>query len=393
MKDILFISFIFALGGFWVWSRVRRQSLGSGFIIFYSILWIYHFAFGFYFNHFIDEFGGDSIGYWQQTADTSRVGDTWMAYFGMGNFFMQWLNYLPYQILGISFMTGTLVYNLISFLGISLIFEKSLSLFRSSSSLDSSLLYLVIPLFLPGLHFWTAGVSKEAILILCFGLVFYFIDVEKKQSLFYLALAVGIAFLVRPIAGLILALPVLYSLITHVANKTWQRVGVVFLAGTVCVFGGLHLKKITHISGWSWDALQKFSNSQFEFLDGFQAGSWVDMQSMSYLKRYWTILFEPLPWAAWDFHSLVFSFENLVLLLGLAMGLFLMIKFRLSIPVSLVQMLFSVIIMYMVFTFTLNNFGIIYRMKSIGLPFLYIYSAWLICTGMIQANTKKSKHT
>lgn len=380
-----------ALG--WIGTVSKTWKLGKAEKLVLIILWLYHLAFSVYFHSYIMDSGGDSIRYWNITADLSQGANTWMEHFGFSTFFIQWLNYLPAKILGIDFFTGNLIYCLLSYLGISLV---ALRIWDYSEKLSFSKwekFVLIIPLFFPNLHFWTAGVGKEAVLWLGITLVFFSLGSLNKNWVLAL-LGVLICTLVRPVYGLLLLLPFVNKPFRSKKIPLWGKVILGSLIGLAGYFVLEKVIRMSHLSDFSLEALEQYRKGQYEFLSRYGAGSELPMESYSWAERLCSVLFRPFWGEVWDLNSLVLAFENSISLLLI---LLLVISIRYAtgaqargeiypilwkgkeiFPSELVW--FSIVSIGMMFIIAVsaNNMGLMVRLKSVWMPFLQMTGLWMI---------------
>lgn len=369
ITHILFLAFIFFYREkLWKDKRIAWQSLG---------LWIYHLFFTIFFFQYIQDEGGDAIRYWAITADTSQYANSWMGHFGFSTFFIQWINYLPSKILGLSFFSGNVFYGFLSFWAF-FYFLKIIAYYfpiEKKGHWTNWLPFLI--LWFPGIHFWTAGVGKETFVILgSAGLWWYSLNLPKRWvelGLFWILLL-----LVKPLVGLLFIFPLGWIVWTQL-DWTWLRkLSILVFLLLSCIYPLSWLLQYSHLDSISISELTEFSRSQFEFLESFGANSQIPMLEYNFFEKVITIWFRPFIWESWNFYSFLFSLENsLILFLTLCAG-FVFFQGQNQKLRTVAPYLAIFIGMSLVFSFTLNNFGLIYRMKSVWLPFLYISLVWLI---------------
>ncbi|MCE7055574.1 hypothetical protein LZF95_12875 [Algoriphagus sp. AGSA1] len=419
LKVVDFLVLIFCnlpLVYFLVWLR-KSKGIDQGEQILVTLLWLVHLGFSFFYASYILHNGGDSLRFWQLTADTSQHAQNWMGYFGINTFFIQWLNYIPSKLLGFSYWSGTFVYSTFSFMGVVLLFLsfRFLILERIGMLAFPKLLYL--PLFLPGLHFWTAGVSKENLLFLGLSMLFYSLTMPGTTMILGL---IGwiICLFVRPVVG-IFFIPVLVWLLLPVLKKSLSKSVILIVILVILFFQAINQFLLyLHLESFSQDSFKAFSTNQLYYLNSFNASTAIPMVEMNSMERLFAVIFRPLLWESWDFYSVIIAIENTWLMLITLLALFLysyrvyrvliiyFSKFsparrrggmggtRLQIipwyvvlrntpfPIPFSAKYYSIIAvgMFLLFTFTLNNFGLFYRMKSIWMPFLQFSILWLICS-------------
>ncbi len=352
---------------------------------FWSVtIFIYHIIFVVVYYFFVSIHGGDAQAYWELSIINYRPAEAWMDYFEYGNFFMQWLNYVPSKVLGIPYFVGNLFYGLLGGLGFVMLFRLGLRHWgwdKASPLLNS----WVLLLFLPNLHFWTAGVGKETLLWI--GMIGCFWGLCLFSRYGYLwALGIFISFMVRPINGLLLLIiSFVWILFTIRELKHKLALGAVFLGlGLIAV---KTLLRQTHIPFPSPENLSAFFASQQEFLQGFNAGSYIPMQGLSFPERLFAVMFRPLMWEVSGFWQWAAAIENTFFLLLMATALLFWLRrpFWPPFPPFLIAGMVLGWVFICIYAFSLNNLGIFMRMKSIFALFFY-WGAWQILKEKVLLN-------
>lgn len=348
--------------------------------IWLQVLWIYHLAFAFVFHYYILQNGGDAMRYWALEAEAVANPGHWMGYWGQRTHFVQWLNYIPSRVLGLEIMVGNVLYATVSFFGIRGLYLLSLKYFQKPTKIWFLPVMTGI-FFLPNLHFWTAGVGKEALLFL--GLFWALKGFESATAHWKLALlGILLSFWVRPVNGVILGLMFwVYCL----CQKEIPMRSKVYIAGTgfVVGFAGLYrLIQYLHLESLSWEGFVAFSQGQMAFLSGFAADSEIPMESYSWIGKIWALYFRPFWGEVRDIWDLVVVMENSIALALIFLGIVGLVKVIQTGTVKYIPAIYwaglvFTLLMGLVFSYTLNNLGIIVRMKSIYMVFCYLY--WWNC--------------
>ncbi|WP_143961587.1 hypothetical protein [Litoribacter populi] len=330
----------------------------------------YHLLFTFAFTYFILLQGGDAIAYWELSTNVMEApSERWMDYFGLSTRFVQWLNFWPHQW-GWSFLGLNLIYGLLGYLGIQLIY---LSLFKRTSQEDKTENIIQksgwLVLFLPNMHFWTAGITKEALTILGLGWVFYGLRYWKSAG-WQLPLAIGFLFLARPHIGFLMAgLSFLFFLLEPSLDRRWKLgIGGVGVLGLVLLYPMLTAYLV--IDDFSWDSLKALMDYQLDFLHGEGVGSMVDMQHYNLLQRLGTYLFRPLFFDAYNLQTYLASLENLVYV---GLSVYGLSRIRGTKLTNIPLLYWIVLLFFLITTFlfanSLSNLGIMMRMKSFCVVF------------------------
>ncbi|GAB3219765.1 hypothetical protein J0A67_04955 [Algoriphagus aestuariicola] len=335
---------------------------------------------GLYFYNYISRHGGDSLFYWQLPSYFDSDLPTWISAYRYGDHFLQSLN-SPWVWGGVGYMGGTFLYNFLSMLGIGLIYEKVYDSF-GGSEVPGWLLALcaLLVCLSPGLHFWTGGVSKESLLVLALALVFRYFEAVDAKSLLLVFLGFFLALHTRLVVGIILAIPCFLPVFSCTSVSRRLRLIVSGIAGLMLLQGFIFLRfALFGEDDVSIGAIREVSEQQLEFLGGFGAASQIDFSGMGFFGRLSTILFRPFPWETADIHSLVYSLENTFLVFVLVAGGIVLVLLESRPPRTALAFFAISLAMVIIYTFTLNNYGIVYRMKSIFSPFLSLPFIWAIC--------------
>lgn len=332
-------------------------------------LFLYHLIFSLFFYGYIIENGGDALGYWTLQADTSQEAQSWMQYFGLNTFFIQWLNYIPSKILGITFWLGNLLYGLMTAFAWVVFYQY---VKKMDTNLPSWA--LKITFLMPNMHFWTAGVTKESLIWLFLVLFFVHMKMEKK-NLFLLGLGLVGMFLIRPLyASFLLVLTIVWGLI----NSTYPKKYTYGAIAILLVFLGLVLWQnllATHLTDFNLSSLQAYIDFQMRFLGDFQASSYVPMENYSFPFALFTFLFRPFPWEGEGIFFIFAGIENILALALVVSAIFLAIWKRYRRQESF--LVYGMVFMFLLGitgSLVLNNFGIILRYKSVAMIFLYLWA-------------------
>ena len=385
------------MNGILDWAMVAGSALGAGaWIVYrakahtdplfgwlYLTLYLIHLVMGIYFFDYITRNGGDSISYWQLPGYSEQGFAGWIAYYEYGSSFVQTVN-APFVWAGVGYLGGTALYNLLSFVGIGLIYEKTNKLMsqnRGGSSLH--LLFSLLVCLSPGLHFWTGGISKESLLIVALGLVYWYSDRTDPKSLLLAFLGFFLALQSRVVVGLVLAIPFLILVLANRETSRRLRLAICGLTGLMLMQGLVFLQRaLFGEDEINLQTIGEVSEQQLGFLEGFGANSQINVTGMGFFERLSAILLRPFPWEAVDSHSLVYSLENAFLILVIFLGGYYLLKDKRMIPLLLLAFFATSLMMIVIYAFTLNNYGIVYRMKSIFLPFLSLPFIWATCIGI-----------
>lgn len=374
---MLFIGFLLGLFVFInkKWAIYRGYSVEQTRWLF--ALWIYHIVICLVFYRYLLFHGGDSWNYWHILSANEAGINSWSDLLGTGTSFMYWVNYPFSQIAGLGYLSGTVLYASVSFLGFLLAFDLillSFSTFREK--------YAVVPaiciLFLPNVHFWTAGVGKEA--LLWPGLLLVLVGVNQFPGrMILLFMGLLLTLMVRPLQGLVLVIAVLAVIPFHQFLYPYRKKVIPLSILFIISIFAYRFVQGSLIYGFNLNWIGDLLDWQNQYLASFGATSFINMREYNWLEKVAALFFRPYLWEVRDFWTFAAAVEN-AFTLGffiLASGCFFLLPKPFKLPVYLWVALGYGLLLALLFALTLNNLGIIMRMKSIYLPFFSLISLYL----------------
>jgi hypothetical protein len=344
-----------------------------------NYLLFYHVFFSMFFTWYILNFGGDSQGYWrfgmQQVLVSGEI--TWFSYFGDGTTFILWLCYIPSQLMGLSYLTGNILFGFLGFIGIRYLFVLVATLFPANHSIMNVPLFPTVFYFL-NLHFWTAGVGKDAI---CFwGIAWFLFAIQNyRQRWWQAAIAVFFVYMARPHMGQALVsgagLAILFG--------SEVKIGYKIALGSLAVVGAFFLLPSTlealRLEDLSIESMESLADSKVGNLSSTHVGSRIDLTSYPWPLKLFTYMFRPLFVDAHNFVAFFSSFEN-ALYLWLSFFIF-----RNWTPEAIREMplfikagMITFIPVTLAFMNSLSNLGIVMRMKNMTMIYFLLFCFFLI---------------
>lgn len=335
-------------------------------------LLFYHFIFGAYYCFFVQ---GDASGYWKTAKMLTP--DEFQMYFSeqKGTYFLFALNYFPANVLGLSYFTGTMLYSLLGFIGLTCFYVAAVKLVPYNSKFNN---YTLFPLlfFMPNLHFWSCAVGKDTLLFFCIGLFVYGImDIFKRFPL--LILSLGLSYFVRP--HITLFLVVSFGLAYVMSSKVSKGQRLIFSIvligiGVVILPSVMEFAKIEEATV---DSFEQFSETKADLLSRGSSGSRIDISTYPFPLKVFTFLFRPLFFDINGIPAVMASFENLFLLL-ITINIFRNqpVQTFKAAPFVIKGLVLFLIIGTLAFSQSLGNLGIMIRMRNMFLPGLLIFILW-----------------
>ena len=246
--------------------------------------------------------------------------------------------------------------------------------------------YAILIFFLPSLLFWTADISKETIMTLGLGLAAYGaarVLMRTKGGFKLLVIGVAIGIILRPNEVVLFLGGLAVAMLFRSTDVKRRLRGVRKLLTFVTVAGGFVLalvlyEKIFHQSGSVSSILQQIhtNNSSTKALTFGSSNVAFSSNPLYYPRDIYTVMFDPLPITAHGKGELLAGLENtviVVIILYSLRQLRCVVRASKLRPYVLLCGIYSVLFMY---TFAaLGNLGLIYRERTLLLPFLLVLLA------------------
>jgi hypothetical protein len=284
---------------------------------------------------------------------------------------------IVFAIVGINQLASFLVFSWLAFLG-TILFFRAFSLTFAGADQRR---YAYLLFFFPSMIFWTADVSKEAIMMVSLGLLAYGaakVLAHRRGGVSLAVVGAVIGFFIRPnelllvVAGFTVAM-----LVSQTGSRERTSGGRRLLS--FIFFGGLLILSLyltvhyLHGSGGTLSLNQVQANN---VSNGGSGGVPYSTSLLTYPRDVYTLLFDPLPFTFHGSGELVASIENTVLLvLVLASFRQLRVLPRAVFARAYVMMcvVYSAAFIY---TFAaLGNLGLITRERAVLFPFLLVLVA------------------
>lgn len=284
----------------------------------------------------------------------------------LGSQFMSVIVY-PFAKLGFSFFSISLIFSTLSLHT----FYKYLNyLLKKHDIVNSKNLVFILILFLmPSLHFWTAGLTKEA-------LVFYFMSIvffqTVKKSLISFPLIISLVFIlfIRPyLFGIILVSCFVFIL----CNIRTNKIMLVLLALLGIVISLPVLKGFLKVDSLNIEGINKSFQHIIEYSQNNGASS-INLENSTYFYRMFLVLFKPIFYDARTFFQYIISIENLINAIFFFIFIVKVIKAK-AYQLIFKQQIFlslTVILLILFFSTYLYNLGLASRMRTMFMPYLYL---------------------
>lgn len=334
-------------------------------------LYIYHVAIGIVFYYYVMAYGGDATVYWDKAKQFSFSDIITMISNGSATGFILLVNYVPAQVLKLSFFSGSFIYIILGYWGV-LLFYNIIKEILPHYTYISKYKLLFIPifpglLFLPNLHFWTSGLGKDTILFFCVALFMHSIINMKKRFIGLLA-SMALGFFIRPHIVLFLMISFGIATLFDAKMKSYQKILIIAVFASLAYYLFSYVMNFVKLESLDTQTIEAYSANKTKVLSS-SSGSGIDLSSYSYPAKVFTFLYRPLFFDINGLLAVVSSFENLMLLI-----FSIKIIFNNSISTfkasnrAIKSLLFFFLIGALTFSLILGNLGIMLRQK---VPFIF----------------------
>jgi len=368
--DILFT--VLAIGLGYLFINSFKNKLSKSNLNTLKQLFIYHIVYGIYFYFFIL---GDAIGYWGYPKKMTYTDFLYSLTEGQGTYFVFAINYYPFNILGLSYFTGTMIYTVIGFIGLTYFYLIAIELIPNDPKFKE---YYLFPLlfFLPNLHFWSCAIGKDTLLFFCIAIFVYGL-LQPFKRIPMIILGLLLSYFIRPHITLFMLLG---FGIAYFSGKNISLLKRLLFFGIMIGIAIVILPTVmefARIEEASVDSFNSFSESKAALLSRSHTGSAVDISTYPFPLKVFTFLLRPFFFDINGIPSVLASFENLLLLILS----FTVLKnkplqtFK-NAPFVIQGMVYFLIIGTIALSQSLGNVGIMIRMRNMFLPGLIIYIFW-----------------
>ena len=351
-------------------------------------VYYYHLLFAFIYMLYILNNGGDSIGYWREPTRFIPFGAPAILLLKPGSSFIHFLTYPFSQILGLSLWGGTVIFSTIGYFGFVCIYLTCRKMLSYNPTLFG---YRLLPLilFLPNMHFWSAGVGKDTVIFFALALFVYSLT-NLKSNAIWLGVAFFLMFFIRPHIGFVCL--VAFGCALLLSSKgvpVFVRVGFIVATVVLFVFVSPVVFSFIGVEQESIETYEDVAAIRSKNLSRGSVGSSIAMSSYPLPLKMFTFLFRPLFLDGGGLFGLAVSIEN-AFYLALTLSLFRMGAFRelLKMPMAMKVCLLVVAATSFFMSSSLSNLGIIIRQKNMVM-FMLVLVVLYVSSELTRKNQSK----
>jgi hypothetical protein len=323
-------------------------------------------------------FGGDANGYWQGTDYFGFRGDASVFVFHKpGTAFMFLLAYPLSQVLNLSFLTVSLIFSLLGFLG----FVFFLLTILQAGTIKRLQVYGIkifpLILFLPNMHFWSGGLGKDTVMFFALNL-FIFSLTKPSRYIIGIAISFYLAYMIRPHIALLMVVGLGFALLTSTGIGFIWRILLLALSIYVFVLIAPSVFDFIGVEEDSLGTIADVSQIRSKTLARATVGSAIDISNYNVAQKILTFFYRPLFVDAGSAFGLFISVENLFYLI-LTLASFRLNFFQefLRMPAYLKASVFILFSSAFFLSSSMGNLGIIIRQKNMVMFMLLLIVVYI----------------
>jgi hypothetical protein len=329
------------------------------------LIFIIHTLYCIVYWHIYTQIGwSDAVWYF----DLSHVENfNWMP----GNYFVISLaKVFTNDLVGLNMFGGFMIFNLFGVFGIQLLLRILLDIWPKYNNKISFVPYLII--LLPGQSFWSSAIGKDGISYFAVTLLLYGLH---KNKYLYLLPSIFLMFMIRPHIALVMMLSLFVVFIISKLEENSSKYLLLIFSALSVTFGMIFALDFLRIDSFTINNIIEFINDR-KHLD-MGGGSSYSVENKIFIQRFFDFMFSPLSFSIKDLPVLIFTLENLFILIFLIR--YVLIKFHVLIknirtPIISYSIVYSSVLI-VIMSLTTSNTGIALRQKYMILPFLFILGA------------------
>ena len=333
-----------------------------------AIIFAEHFAMLFVYINFVSIYGGDLIGYWNNSIEFEYD-------FTPGTKFITSLVKVVSFFVGYDFWATNIVFMTFGVLAVELLAKILLDL--NNSHVYKNNFTIAAMILFPSLHYWSSSIGKDGLALLSITLYIYAISHQKYKRLLFIVLSLVIMLFTRVyVVAIMILLLGLCELSSNNSVKIKLFIFVMLLLSAIFAMIAIpqyyELGEKYNVENIDFIAIQNlFSERENYNTDGVSSYA---ISNLSIIERMLSYMYRPFFVDAPGIYGLLASLEN-IFLVSLSVRSLLNIRTYFLNPKNLVfwNLIFLFIVLLLMLSYTTANMGIAMRQKTMILPcFMYI---------------------
>ena len=360
--NIIVVIIIVLLNIYFISSRWEKENRIQG--ILYIVLFFIHLSTTILFYNLNYQSKMDSYMFFN---DAEHIKSIYHLRF-VGSKFMSSLMF-PFIKLGLNYLTCTMIFSTLGFYT----FLKYIDFIKLKIEKHKSVYtyFLFILFFIPSLHYWTSGISKETLIFFLMFVFFNKVFTRNYMSI-QLILALLIIFLVRPYIGFIMIASLYLHLIflRRTLNSKTKNFVILMLIISILFLPALkYFLKIDSLN------VQTIINNYNQIIIYSQStgNSSIDLESSTFLGRIWLVMFRPLFYDSNNIFQFIISIENLIYLVIVSFLCVKLLMRRINFKLNYLYLFLCFSITVLFYSIYMYNLGLASRMRIMFMPYFLTF--------------------
>jgi hypothetical protein len=361
------LGLLISMAGF----RFARVSESRSRLVLFVMLLLTHLGASVAYYLYAQEFGGDVSLYYYDPLGVYGTGNTGLSTIFVINF-VQFLK----EYFGGSFLDYFILFQATGFWGLLFVLRAFDDIHEELGRPRNTYVYLL--LFLPGLHFWTSAIGKDAPIFLSVAMCTWAAFRLERR---YLAFAAGVAIavLVRPHIALVALISLAMTVLVARNTSLLSRIALLAVAlGGVGAVAGLVEDNFNGLNISNTDSVSEFIETKSSVSE--ESGGDMSIMGASFPVKLISLLFRPFFVDATGPLGYVASLENVVLLVVIGSLLW---RFGTALAVARAALFARFAILFFIMLTILlamvnYNVGLGLRQKMMMMPALLVFFAAML---------------
>lgn len=328
--------------------------------IMYFFLFAIHFLCFFGHLHFFSEIKKDSFLFYQRAFEAKN----YLEHLKPGSSFITFL-IIPFIKIGLSYFSISLLFTTISYYAFNYLYKFIFEI--KSTKRDLVVLFFLL---FPTLHFWTSGITKEALIFSLMILIFRDLSNNFKPSIFSIV-AITLVLLIRPYLFPIIGFS--YLIIWIITQKKSIKKISVLVAAFLCflLISIPILESFLKIETLNVESVKHILNKIIDYSSNSGSSS-IPINQTNYFERIFMVLFRPLFYDSKNFLQYLVSFENLLLIILFVLSLVKIIKRDIKFSTISFFLFLTGVLIVLFLSIYMYNLGLASRMRVMFLPYFIL---------------------
>lgn len=325
----------------------------------YGLLFSIHFCTTLSYNNISSLVKKDSHSFFDRALNS----ESWTQHLRPGSDFISFLLY-PFVKLGVEYFIISQIFALIGLVGLVKIFSF---FFPLNTFLKKT---AIIFMLFPSIHFWTSGITKEALVIFFMALILEEIFKNRTTSIKIIIALIMILF-IRPYLFILLLISLCAKFLFFEKNSITKRLVSITTFLILSLISIPFLKVFFKIETYRFSEIQNLF-IKIDLYSKTVGNTSISLESTNYFERLIIVLFRPFFFDSSNHYQYIISIENAIFLAFCVVATYLATKTKIIINSVICYLILSSLLVIFLLSTYMYNLGLASRMRVMFLPFLVL---------------------